>query len=363
MTASRFAKLLDLAKAPSSEKRRELLREVTDLFFDTADVRTSRENALFDDVLRHVAREMEQGVLAELSVRFADSPDAPQQLMRDLAANVFSVAEPVLKRSPVLKDETLVEIVQAQSQDHIRAIAQRETVSPAVSDVISRVGDDAALNTLLRNAGAKFARATMEHVVDRAKETKGLHESVVGRADLPLDLMNEMYFVVEQRLRSAIMSRNAKVDPQELDAALMKARARMQSQANLDHSEDIKAAIAAVDRMMRKGELRPQMLVAMHRENKQSQFLVGLARLTDVDIDTCRGVLSRQDMDALAMLCRAANFDRPLFVTIAVLCCGGQNAMKRAEEFGKLYASVPVEAAQRAVRFFKVRRNADEMAA
>ena len=83
MTAvgARFTKLVELARAPSSEHRRDLLREVTDLFFDTADVRTSRETHLFDDVLRTVARDMQQGVLAELAERFADSPDAPVQLM------------------------------------------------------------------------------------------------------------------------------------------------------------------------------------------------------------------------------------------------------------------------------------------
>ena len=130
---ARFAKLVDLAKASSSEKRRELLREATDLFFETADVRTSRENQLFDDVLRTVAREMQQSVLQELAERFADHPDAPLQLMADLASNVFPVAEPVLKRSPVLTEDMLVKLVSEHSQEHIRAIAQRESVSTRVS--------------------------------------------------------------------------------------------------------------------------------------------------------------------------------------------------------------------------------------
>jgi hypothetical protein len=58
------------------------------------------------------------------------------------------------------------------------------------------------------------------------------------------------------------------------------------------------------------------------------------------------------------MICRAANIERPLFVTLAVLAGGGDEAMSRAEEFGRMYNNVPVEAAQRAVRFFKVRKAA-----
>jgi hypothetical protein len=43
---------------------------------------------------------------------------------------------------------------------------------------------------------------------------------------------------------------------------------------------------------------------------------------------------------------------------LAVLACGGEEAMDRAEEFGKLYNAVPIEAAQRAMRFLKVRKAA-----
>ena len=51
-----------------------------------------------------------------------------------------------------------------------------------------------------------------------------------------------------------------------------------------------------------------------------------------------------------------------LFVTLAVLSCGGDEAMSRAEEFGRMYNNVPIEAAQRAMRFFKVRKGAAQAA-
>jgi hypothetical protein len=36
MSNARFAKLVDLARTTDSDQRRELLREVTDLFFETS---------------------------------------------------------------------------------------------------------------------------------------------------------------------------------------------------------------------------------------------------------------------------------------------------------------------------------------
>lgn len=358
MTQARFAKLVDLARTTDSGKRRELLREVTDLFFETSASRSERETALFDDVLKLVASEMQDETLVELSETFADSAAAPAGLMQDLANRSFNVAAPILRRSGSLSESMLLHVVNNNSQEHIKAVAQRESVSESLSDAIVRRGDDHALDALIRNAGARLSRASMETAVDRARSNSMLHEGVVGRGDMPLDLLNEMYFVVETRLREQILGRNAAVDPATLDAALTKARARINKAAG-DLSVEAKAAMSFIQAKKASGELSARMLVSLYREAKHMHFLYGLAEVTQVDPQTVSDLIERKDLDGMAMICRAANIDRPLFVTLAVLIGGGDDAMKRADEFGKMYNSVPIEAAQRAVRFFKVRQSAE----
>lgn len=354
---SRFAKLIDLARTTDSEKRRELLRDVTDLFFETSTNRNDRETALFDDVLQLVAAEMQDGVLVELSERFADAPDAPVGLMRDLANHSFEIASPVLRRSKVLDEKTLLQVVNYQSQQHIAAVATRDDVSETISDAIVKFGDDTALDALMRNESAQMSRPSMETAVDRARRNNVLHEAVVKRRDLPLDLLNEMYFVVESKLRDQILQRNASVDPATLDAALSKARERMKQSAGATTAET-KNAMAFIASKKNSGELNARLLVSLYREAKQAHFLYGLAEITQLDPETVSGIVERKDIDALAMICRSANIERPLFVTLAVLACGGDSAMQQAEEFGRMYNSVPMEAAQRAMRFFKVRKAA-----
>lgn len=92
-------------------------------------------------------------------------------------------------------------------------------------------------------------------------------------------------------------------------------------------------------------------------------FLHGLAEITGLDVGTTRTLIEREDMDALAMICRSADMERALFVTIAMLVAGGDRATSQAEHFGRLYGSVPVEAAQRAMRFYKVRKASEPRAA
>jgi uncharacterized protein (DUF2336 family) len=205
MSTSRFARLIDLAKSNDSEQRRELLRECTDMFFQTTGGRNTRESALLDDVLRMVAAEMQESVLAELSRSFASTADPPTGLIRDLANRSFEVAEPILRQSQGLDEQTLLQVVNYQSQDHIKAVAQRVAVSEALSEAIVKRGDDRALNALIRNEGAKLSRPTMEVAVDRAQQNSALHEAVVMRRDL--DLLNEMYFTVETQLREKIVDR------------------------------------------------------------------------------------------------------------------------------------------------------------
>lgn len=357
MSHSRFAKLIDLARTPDSEVRRDLLREVTDLFFETSGSRNDRESQLFDEVLQLVAAEMQDGVLAELSEVFANADDAPVGLMRDLANHSFEIAGPVLRHSKALDEQTLLQIVNYQSQNHIKAVAQRENVSETLSDAVVKFGDDHALDALMRNETATVSRTSMEAAVDRARRNAMLHDSVVGRRDIPLDLLNEMYFVVEARLRDRILDRNASVDPSTLDAALSKARARMANNVGAMDAE-AKTAMAFIQSKKNSGELNARLLVSLYREAKRTHFLYGLAEITHLEHETVQGILERKDIDGLAMICRASNIERPLFVTLAVLACGGEDAMERAEDFGKLYNNVPIEAAQRAMRFMKVRKAA-----
>jgi len=298
MSNARFAKLVDLARTTDSDQRRELLREVTDLFFETSTTRTTRESALFDDVLKLVAAEMQDGVLAELSEVFADAADAPVGLMRDLANHSFEIAGPVLKRSRVLDEQTLLQIVNYQSQQHIAAVAQRPDVSENVSDAIVKFGDDTALDALIRNDGAKISRASMETAVDRARRNALLHEGVVKRSDLPLDLLNEMYFVVENTLRDQIMQRNATVDTATLDAALSKARAKM-SHSVPDMSAEAKNAMTFINSKKNSGELNARLLVSLYREAKQTHFLYGLAEMTNLEPQTVADLIERRDIDGL----------------------------------------------------------------
>jgi uncharacterized protein (DUF2336 family) len=354
---SRLPDLIAMASEGSSENRRKLLRELTESFFG-APSRTSAEDSLYDAVLVTLASEMETAVRAELAARFAGAPDAPVNLIRRLASDEATVAGPVLSSSPVLSDEDLLKVVRTHGQEHLRAVSTRSSVSEAVSDVIVERGDDETLGTLLRNDGARLSRSASEAAVERAKVNPALHEDTVARRAMPPDLLNDMYFVVEARLRQRILEQNARMDPELLETALAAGRARVAASDGFLPA-DYDESLAYVEELRIAGQLTPQMLARFLRSSGQTSFLIALSQLADIDFHTASQIVERRELDALAVVCRSAGLDRALFLTYAVVLLNDDgDAMGKAHAYARMYAELTPEAAQRTLRFWRMRRGA-----
>lgn len=361
---SKLQDLIALAKEPSSEKRRQLLRGVTDVFFADPDNHAGAELTLFDDVLSQLAGEMEEAVRVELAERLAPVADPPRKLIVSLAADrSIEVAGPILVESSALRDAELLAIAQGRGQTHLQAISRRQVVSEAVADAIVKRGDDRTLGVLLSNDGAELSRTAHETAVDRAAANPELHAPLVNRRSLPVDLLNEMYFVVEGKLRGRILERNAKIDPAALEAALAAGRNRVAAKDGALPA-DYPVAEQEVRALLAKSALTPKALASMLRNRQATKFMVALAELAEIDFQTARLILERRELDALAIVCKAADFERSLFLTFTVLVLDRDaNAMGRAKEYGDLYAQVSRESAQRTLRFWRMRRRSPDLAA
>ncbi len=345
--------LIALAHEPSSGRRRELLRRVTDLFFGAGPGLSPAEAGAFDGVFCTLAQDMEMDIRAELAERFAGSLIAPASLAAQLARDCIEVALPVLSNPNLLSEADLLVVARTQGQPHLRVVSARPGLTEAVSDVIVERGDDETLGVLVRNDLATLSRRASETVVERAAANPDLQAAVVERRRLPLDLLNEMYFVVEGRLREHILARNASADPAAVEAALGAARTRLATPVDAEPADLIEAR-AEIDKLASRRRLNAPTLLGFLRSNQRTHFTVGLARLAEVEPATVRTVVDRGDLDALAVVCKAADLDKSMFLTFAVLTCG-RDAMGRARTYGKLYAELTHDTALRTLRFWRIR--------
>ncbi|MEL7487512.1 MAG: DUF2336 domain-containing protein, partial [Pseudomonadota bacterium] len=158
-----------MAKEDSSDKRRDLLRDITEVFMTAPDRYTSTEMQHFDVIMSKVTQSVETSLRREIAERLADVAEAPRGLIRQLAHDEISVAEPVLKRSQALTEEDLVRIVRQRGQRHMKAITERSEVTERVSAELVERGDKDVLVSLAKNRGAKLSPDSMERMVEHSR--------------------------------------------------------------------------------------------------------------------------------------------------------------------------------------------------
>ena len=355
----RYTKLLEVAKVDSSERRRELLNEITDLFFESEE-KTQVETALFGELMAKVAFELNQEVRKELSMKF-EGGEAPRELALALANDTIDVAYPIIRSSKSFTDSDLIQIVADKETQYQLAVTERDTLSEAVSDALVDHGDDNVVASLLRNEGAKIGDTTYGKVVERAEANPALHHPFVMRQSVPLEFLNEVYMTVGPNLRREIMERNQSVTPEELNRAMEKAKQRVVIK-NSALPEDYERMERKLLIMKSTNSFSAQQLPNIWRNGDHTLFRLAFADLCGLDYQTIDNLVKRKDIDGLAMLCRAKDLERGLFVALAVFVLGDEG-MGNAEKLGKLYNDVPIDAAGRALRFMQVRMNVTKNAA
>jgi uncharacterized protein (DUF2336 family) len=353
---SRFALLKELPNRTSSEARRELLREVTDNLSGRNGMPSAEESAELDRVMASVASEFSLQVRAEFAKLVCANAAHFRHTAERFAMDEIEVAAPVLKHSEALSEDVLLKVVAEKSEAHMLAVTQRSVVSPRVSHALVERGGDEVVSSLLSNEGADIADNTYDMVMERADASPVLQAELVRRKSVPLDLLNELYLKTEVGLRQEIVAKFGQVDPAELDKAFERSRIRLTSRYR-QLPEDIGTARKNLAALEAKRPLEPAALPGLLREGAagRTTFFLAFAKLADVEFEVIQRAVDGPDLDTLALLCRGSGFERSLFVSLAVALDKSGGGLARVEEFGGLYESVPVQAAQRAIRFWKVR--------
>jgi uncharacterized protein (DUF2336 family) len=362
-TSGHLTKLVELAHERSSDKRRELLREISELFLVSDEVRANESSrGITDDILVSLAQNMEESVRAELAERFADHPDAPADLVRNLALDVIEVARPLLTRSQVVGDDTLAESVRRHGGEHARAVAGRSELSAAVAEAVVESHDDVALVTLAKNPGATLSRIAIEQLVDHAEKCSALHEPLVELPQMPPDLLNEMFFVVKEKLRTRIIERNKSFDQATLEAAFAAAQERLARKTG-PKPRDYDDAVRYVSGKKLRKKLTYDLLGELLVNGERTKFVVAFADMTGLQFAAAQRVIDNPSIDPIAIACRASGFPKEDFVRVAMLRpTSAAREEADVDTLGQLYEAVSESAADRVMRFVKL-RDRDENAA
>ena len=168
-----------------------MLRQVCDLFLTHAPACQAEQVSVFGDVMIRLMVAAPRDELIELSVKLAPVDNAPSNVAQRLASdNDMAIAEPILTKSNALTDEALAAIIAEKGGSHLKAVLKRDSIGKAVTDVLLDQKDRRELlYKLARNNDVRFSEVGIVKLVYAAKNDKALAEIVLGRKDLPPEML------------------------------------------------------------------------------------------------------------------------------------------------------------------------------
>jgi uncharacterized protein (DUF2336 family) len=165
-----------------------------------------RESA--QQILTMLASDTAILVRQALAVTLRNSPKLPREIALKLAKDVDLVAVPILKNSPMLTEEDLVELVLAGSESKQVAIAERATLSAGLTEVIALYGSKAAVQAAASNDGAAFSDDAYAGVLKRFEQDNGVKGALISRSILPLHVTEKLVSLVTGELFDRLVNKH-----------------------------------------------------------------------------------------------------------------------------------------------------------
>jgi uncharacterized protein (DUF2336 family) len=345
-------------KSGSSERRLQMLRQVTDLFLSDADRLNENQIGVFDDVLVRLMEQMEVRALAQLGTTLSGSRMAPKETVRQLAYHQeVSVAAPVLTRSTRLSEGDLIEIANLRGPQHLLAISRRDTLSEGVTDVLLRRGDAQVSHALVRNSGARFSEFGYATLVENSEKDDALAEKLGLRLDVPLKVLRELL----SRASAAVRDRLLKAAPPEMREKIQEAIRSIVEQiaspalAPQNYAESESMVLA----LNRAGKLGDQTINRFAMQGEYAHIIAALSLLNSVKTEAIEPLITNPRPDGLIVACKAARLNWS--TTSMILRNRPHCRPLTKQEFDngqEVFETLSLSSAQRTIRFWSARGSA-----
>lgn len=195
-----------LVRGDSPEERAEATAKICGRIDRVELTPEDHESAL--QILSLLASDTAALVRQALAVTLRNSPKLPHDIAIRLAKDIDAVSIPVLKNSPVLTDEDLVEIVLAGSESKQVAIAGRTSLSESLTEVIALYGAKEAVQTVASNNGAAFTNEAYDGLLKRFGEDDDVKGALIARDVIPIHVTEKLITMVTGELFDRLVNKH-----------------------------------------------------------------------------------------------------------------------------------------------------------
>ncbi len=307
--------LYSLASGADAQARQEL----TDVMIDLLSIPLSaKEGEIITDVLIGLMKKAESDLKAALSDRLSAMPQIPLRMVLALANEEIAVAEPVLRKSPMLHDMDLIYIVQARGVSHARAVARRPSMGQGLIDMLAELYDVETAINLCENRAINLSERAFGIFEKMAETDSRIARPLVVRDDLPQKIAQKLYAHVGVDLKRALadkMGHQADVAIQTLNEVMLE-----MVEARIPEDGDVMDRYTAAARyQMERGELKMPSMIAALRRGQYSTFTGQAVIFFDLPLAVTMAVLKQKGGTSLAVACKAMDVSKADFISLYLL--------------------------------------------
>jgi uncharacterized protein (DUF2336 family) len=353
--ATLIPELDDIVRRGDPKRRADAARRVSELFLQGAASFRADHVDLFDGVLTSLVPHAELAARASLAERLSLLSNAPRGLVGQLAhEDEIAIAGPLLRRSSVIDEQTLLEIAQAKGQGHLLAMTERPSLSSELTDVMVSRGDRDVVRGAAGNAGAAFSPDGYSTLIKRAGQDGVLTLKVGQRDDLSAeqlkDLLSGSIDVIRRRLFEVVKPARQMA----IKRAMNEISGVME---RVESSRDFAPAQRTILALHNAGELNESALLGFAKSHKYEESIAALSAMTGVKIATLDRLITGDRYDPILIAGKAVNLEWATVRALILLRLGPNRVASPSDiESARLnFARLMPSTAERVVGFWKSR--------
>jgi uncharacterized protein (DUF2336 family) len=339
------------------ERRANVARRITDLFVQGAHSFRTDHIELFDGVLVSLVPDTEVTARADLAERLSFLGNAPPGIVGQLAReDEILIAGPLLRRSPVIDEQALVEIARLKGQAHLLAMSDRPTLSPDLTDVIVRRGDRDVVRRTAGNAGAAFSKSGYSVLIKRAAQDGVLTLNVGQREDLSDEHLKALLAGSIDPVRRRLLQ----ILTPARQAAIKQAMAAATGMPGPgERRRDFAKAQRTVLALHNDGYLNEGALLGFAKAYKYEEAVAALSAISGVQIATLDRLISGDRHDPVLIIGRKMDLEWATVRALLQMRVGPHRTLSPAdtESLRVNFMRLMPSTAERVVNFWKTRQS------
>lgn len=339
-------RVISLAK----EKSPNAISKLTGIIIEALDSNlTDREADLAADVLIDLTKRLEKTIRAGLSLRLSSIEKVPLRLALHLANDDIEVAAPFLENSPALTEMDLFYIVQGRDNEHWAAVAKRAQLGESIVNLLAEKKDFKTSQNLLKNENIVLSEKALSTLTAFVQKNASLVKEFVKRKEVSEKMLIELYWKVNESERQTIIELceidEKLLDQQMQDVAIDFANVALENLVVTSEMQD------TARRYKDRGMLSIQKMVRTLKDGQIGLFYALFAEYSNIPVSVLDQVFMSDQGKALAVIAKALDIDRSVFVSFFVQTRKLRRASKGIDH-NQLYAAlnhfnnVTVEAAK-----------------